>query len=57
MSVTLTKAEVLHIKTALEDYHYWQESYPEVINQQQEDNLAVALEIIKGIKLYAYTDD
>ena len=54
--VTLTKAEVLHIKNALEDYLYWQQQYPETINDQMEDQLAIALEIIRGVKLYAHTD-
>jgi hypothetical protein len=54
--VTLTKADVLHIKEALEDYKYWIQQYPETVNQLEEENLAIALEIIQGVKLHAYTD-
>jgi len=50
--VKLTKAEVYHLKTALESWDWWMSEYPETVNQQHEDELAVALEIINGVKLY-----
>ena len=57
MAVNLTKAEVIHLKEAVEDYKYWAMQYPETMNDQQEDTLKIALEILKGVKLYAYPND
>ena len=44
----LSKAEVLHVKEALEDYHDLLCGYPEVTTQRKEDNLKIALEIINN---------
>jgi len=57
VAVNLTKAEVIHLKEAVEDYKYWAMQYPETMNDQQEDTLKIALEILKGVKLYAYPND
>jgi len=51
-AVTLTKADIIHIKTALESYGYWQRQYPETIRTPDEEELAIALEIVRGVKLY-----
>lgn len=42
----LTKAEVWHIRDALENYEYLISVYPEVVTSKEEEQLAIALEII-----------
>jgi hypothetical protein len=43
---TLSRAEYLHVKEALEDYRDLLRGYPEVTTQRKEDNLKIALEIL-----------
>jgi hypothetical protein len=44
----LSKAEALHVKEALDDYHHLLCGYPEVTTQRKEDNLKIALEIMNN---------
>lgn len=43
---TLTKAEVWHLKTALDNFEYLISVYPEVVTNAEEDQLKVAQEIL-----------
>lgn len=44
---TLTRCEFLHIKSALDEFRYWVTEYPETVTSRQEDQLAIAEEIMK----------
>ncbi len=42
----LTKAEVQHVRKALEEYEYLISQYPEIVTNEQEDELKIAQEIM-----------
>lgn len=46
--VSISKAELLHIMKALDEYRWWIDNYPENIYDDALEGLAVAEEIIKG---------
>ena len=45
--MTLTKAEIQHVKAALDEYAYLVEQYPEIVTNRQEDQLKIAQEIMR----------
>jgi len=45
--MTLTKAEVLHVQRALDEYKQLLYAYPELFTDRVEDELKIALEIME----------
>jgi hypothetical protein len=43
----LTKAEVQHIRAALGEYRYLITQYPEIVTNDQDDQLKIAQEIVR----------
>lgn len=43
----LTRCDLLHIRAALEEFRYWVTEYPETVTKRQEDQLAIAEEIVR----------
>jgi hypothetical protein len=47
----MTKADLWNVFTALDNYKYYIENYPETVSARDEDDLKIALQIIED-KLY-----
>jgi len=43
----LTRADLQHVYTALESYQYWLRQYPETVKDADEDELAIAIQVVK----------
>lgn len=45
--MNVTKADLLHVKTVLENYKFFVEEYPEYFSDEEEDELKIVLQLIK----------
>ena len=43
----MNKASLLHVFEALENYKYWIEQYPETVKDYDEDELKIAIQIVR----------
>ncbi len=43
----MNRAELLHLMMALECYQYWIEQYPETVKDADEDELKIAIQIVR----------
>ncbi len=43
----MTKADLVRVRTALENYAYYVSEYPETVSDEDEEDLAIAQQIIE----------